>query len=364
MGEAEQITEYTIAVDVFGKPKDFRETKDSIVRVEVHRLRKRLLHFYQEEGASHRVRIVIPTGKYAPEFVSCEGETNQLSVDTIVDATDPSKRAQWPQTPVRFSARATVYMGAGVVAVALAVLLFFSGRRVEEPLKTFWQPVLSSSNQILLCVGTLAGGQRPQPAATRDIENPALTLRDFHGNDKHTVHIGDAETLARFAGLLQANGKSYRVISQSEATFADLQRSPAILIGLLNNYWTEQLVGRLRFTIERPGPGKILILDRNHPARCDWLTDFSTPVLSLTKDYALVLRVFDPKTEQMVVAAAGISAFGTLAAGEFLTTSNEFRKLEAFAPKDWKRKNLEIVLSTEIIKGRSGHPKVEAVQFW
>jgi len=64
----EQVTEYTIAVDVFGKPQDFKESNDSSVRVEVYRLRKRLAQFYEAEGASQRVRILVPPGQYVPEF--------------------------------------------------------------------------------------------------------------------------------------------------------------------------------------------------------------------------------------------------------------------------------------------------------
>src|SRR5689334_23833359 len=48
--DAEPITEYTIAVDVLGKLQDFKESKDASVRVEVHRLRKRLTEYYQQEG--------------------------------------------------------------------------------------------------------------------------------------------------------------------------------------------------------------------------------------------------------------------------------------------------------------------------
>jgi len=66
--EPQQVTEYTIAVDVFGKPLDFKESKDSSVRVEVHRLRKRLAQFYESEGADRRLRILIPPGQYLPEF--------------------------------------------------------------------------------------------------------------------------------------------------------------------------------------------------------------------------------------------------------------------------------------------------------
>jgi hypothetical protein len=40
----------------------------------------------------------------------------------------------------------------------------------------------------------------------------------------------------------------------------------------------------------------------------------------------------------MVVTAAGLSAFGTLAAGEFLTTADEFRKIQTVAPKGWQQK--------------------------
>jgi hypothetical protein len=34
------------------------------------------------------------------------------------------------------------------------------------------------------------------------------------------------------------------------------------------------------------------------------------------------------------------------------------------APKNWDSKNMELVLSTEIIDGRSAPPKIEAAYFW
>jgi len=94
------------------------------------------------------------------------------------------------------------------------------------------------------------------------------------------------------------------------------------------------------------------------------MMDYSTPYLNVTRDYALVLRVLDPKTEQMVISAAGISVFGTLAAGEFLTDPEQFRKIEAVAPKGWKKMNFEMVLSTDVIRGKSGHAMIVATHFW
>jgi hypothetical protein len=163
---------------------------------------------------------------------------------------------------------------------------------------------------------------------------------------------------------MQASGKQYQLASQSDATFTDLQKGPAILVGLMNNSWTERLVPQLRFTVEHPAPNRIMIRDRSNPSNTDWSIDYSTPYLEVTKDYAIVLRMADPKTEQMVVVAAGITVFGTFAAGEFLTDKNELKKLSTYAPRGWEDKNMELVLSTEVIRGRSGPATIVAAQFW
>ena len=68
-GAAEQIKEYNIAVEALGRPANFDQRSDSIVRVEAHRLRKRLREYYEGEGANHAIQIEIPPGQYAPRFV-------------------------------------------------------------------------------------------------------------------------------------------------------------------------------------------------------------------------------------------------------------------------------------------------------
>src|SRR5208337_2227384 len=68
-GQANQIKEYSIAVEALGRPPSFDPKQDSIVRVEAFRLRKRLKQYYENEGASRHVRIVIPSGQYVPQFL-------------------------------------------------------------------------------------------------------------------------------------------------------------------------------------------------------------------------------------------------------------------------------------------------------
>jgi hypothetical protein len=69
-GQSGQIKEYTIGVEALKRPSTFDPKKDSIVRVEAHRLRRRLHEYYALEGSSHRVQIVIPSGQYVPQFVA------------------------------------------------------------------------------------------------------------------------------------------------------------------------------------------------------------------------------------------------------------------------------------------------------
>ena len=68
-GEASQISEYGIAVDVLGRDVGFNPQVDAVVRVDTHHLRKRLKQYYATEGSEHRVLIDIPSGRYEPEFV-------------------------------------------------------------------------------------------------------------------------------------------------------------------------------------------------------------------------------------------------------------------------------------------------------
>jgi TolB-like protein len=65
-GRGERLKGYAIGTDVFGRGADFDPNADSIVRVEVHRLRQSLDHYYATHGAGDRIRFEIPKGSYRP----------------------------------------------------------------------------------------------------------------------------------------------------------------------------------------------------------------------------------------------------------------------------------------------------------
>src|SRR5687768_5775927 len=68
-GQEEQLTEFNIATEVFGRsPKSFVAADDAVVRVEAHRLRKKLRDSYTSGEGAATLRIVLPMGSYAPKF--------------------------------------------------------------------------------------------------------------------------------------------------------------------------------------------------------------------------------------------------------------------------------------------------------
>jgi hypothetical protein len=359
------LKERTIGIEVFHRAPDYDTANDHVVRSAMSEVRRRLAQYYREDGSESKVRIELQPGSYVPHFshVVAGGPAHDTASTGTAGTALTIRSEKSPLLTRRSHIRAwrrTALVGA-VAFVAVAVLLLRAYS--NDPLQTFWGPVFSAEGPVLLCVGTLGKGRQSAGGAAN--AKPPITLSDFHSADAQLVHINDAITLAELARLLGQHKKACRLASQSETNFTDLQNGPAVLVGLMNNDWTERLISNLRFTVRQdPQRRFMMIYDRDNPARRDWTIDYTEPYQDITKDYALILRMKDPKTDQVVVVAAGLSVFGTTAAGKFLSDPDDMKKLAAIAPPDWGNKNMEIVLSTVVIRGTAGHGTIVASQFW
>ena len=69
-------SETTIALELFGRDKDFNPNEDPIIRVYVHNLRKKLESYYGNEGVDEKIRIEIPKGHYEARFVPVSEKLN------------------------------------------------------------------------------------------------------------------------------------------------------------------------------------------------------------------------------------------------------------------------------------------------
>jgi serine/threonine-protein kinase len=67
-GRSDQLKEYVIGVQVFGKEDAFDPRTDPIVRVQARRLRARLVSYYRDPGQHDDIVIELPKGGYAPVF--------------------------------------------------------------------------------------------------------------------------------------------------------------------------------------------------------------------------------------------------------------------------------------------------------
>jgi TolB-like protein/Flp pilus assembly protein TadD len=67
-GRRDELKEYVLGVQVFGREESFDPRTDPIVRVQARRLRAKLVHYYREEGRADELIIDLPKGGYAPVF--------------------------------------------------------------------------------------------------------------------------------------------------------------------------------------------------------------------------------------------------------------------------------------------------------
>jgi hypothetical protein len=67
--QGKDLKETTIAIEVFGKDSSFNPAEDTIVRSHTYALRKKLESYYFHEGRDDKLRLNIPKGHYAIQFV-------------------------------------------------------------------------------------------------------------------------------------------------------------------------------------------------------------------------------------------------------------------------------------------------------
>ena len=177
--------------------------------------------------------------------------------------------------------------------------------------------------------------------------------------------LGDASALSGVVGILRSYRRAYLIRPSILIDLPQLRMGSAVLIGALNNPWTLQATSTLRFSFMRDlATYTNWIQDRKNPGLRNWKVVSTTPYMLVTKDWAVISRFRDPHTEHSIVTVAGLSRWGTIAAGEFLTNPVYLDELAKRAPANWGDKNLQVVIATEVINGQPGPPRILATEPW
>jgi hypothetical protein len=371
-GRGDQLKERTLGVEVFGRDPGYDTTSDPIVRVTAAEIRKRIAQYYQDADRPDELRISLPPGSYVPHFEWPRASVAVEATSSLAPplATAPGFPDSGAQEIGRVEGHGQALVSKGwhapwlwVAGLLLTVLVAGGSSWVRSrptTLDRFWTPILNSGTPVVVCF--------PQSSidgiTLRDAADPLQQRR--MDERMNAVVVDDLQPLVSLSGLLEMRHQRYNLMGEESATLTDLRQGPAIFIGAFDNPWTLRLTRGLRFRFgNNPEMTQFWIEDTQSPTKTRWGVDRNLQQATNNyRDYAIVARFRDANTGQLAVVAAGIARGGTVAAGEFLTQAGEMDAIRNRAPKDWAGENMEIVLSTEIIDGRSAPPRIEETHFW
>lgn len=187
-GEADQLKEYTIGLDVFDKPADYDPRKDATVRLHVSRLRQKLADYYQSEGQNDPILVSLPKGHFKLTWQARAIQTEQPKAESSAHVV-PTKK---------FNA----------TSLALAVALTCS---------------------LLVILFLVVQLRKPKTASATEIPNwtPELASiwQSFTGNGRPMLVVYNDPIFVAFPG---PNGIGAYFRERSLRTWADAARLPEV----------------------------------------------------------------------------------------------------------------------------------------
>jgi len=370
-GDTAGLKERSLGVSVFGRSPDYDTSQDPVVRATAAEIRKKLAQFYQEPGHESETRIGLQPGSYIAELHVDHGAPAEVPPAQVVvpaPAVVPAPTGLFRSRSFRIGAIC------GAAALAAVALLALPWR--QSDLDRFWRPILKTPGPVLVCVGqpiaynlrSAAAQDAIQAEATVEENSPqegAIPKKDLVILPGRYVALGDSLCLVRLTSFLDKFAKPYRIRGERSTTFADLRENAAVMIAAFDNQWTQRAAGPLRFTFVKDSAHETdMVRDSQHPENNEWRLVGAWPHWEISHDYVVVTRVLRGPTDHPLLSAAGITEYGTRAAGEFLSTPEYFEEAVSRLPRHWEEKNLQIVLYVPVVGRVPGHPQVLAAQAW
>lgn len=345
LSSAEFIKEYTIATEVLGRPKNFDPKSDTIVRVQMHRLREKLEEYYAIEGQQDPIRIVIPRGKYAPEYARVEAQTANAG-PSLPASHQGEKRPRLPWI--------IVFLLAAINLAFLATRLNHSSK-ISPALGSLWQPFLSSSNPPLIVFAnaaflvstrgifylydppTVLAMPMGSRVASLDVPHPGRQQEPgpFYYFDAYTGS-GELVAATRIAEFLTHLGGAFVIKRSRIVSYEDIKNQNVIFLGGTGqNLVLRELPIPQELTFV-PAPAdqvpmgssiRDLHPPNGQPASYKLQLDPSTGAIQV--EYGLISFLPGISPGQDLLVFAGITTLGTQAAADFATSERNVRVLES-----------------------------------
>jgi hypothetical protein len=374
-GRGEFLKERLLGVQVFGRPADYDTASDPVVRVTVAEIRKRIAQYYHDEAHDHEMRIELLPGGYEPEFRTGRHPEQHDAALNHAEPVHPAPSHSVSDVPFVAAKRISHtrwYMSGAVIAVLIAVGSMYVWQVMHpSALDEFWAPITASSNHTVILCLPVAGGKygaaadselsptgeiRPIPTAISSQPKPTtyLALESLGEN----VVFSDVLALSRVSDVVATHHAQSRYLLNTAVTLDDLRQGPSVLIGALDNQWTLRALEQLRYQFGGSRLESYWIVDTKTGKQTPWSMDLKTPIGSVTRDYGIVARIHDQATGQIEVLIGGIGMTGTAAAGELLTDPALIEGLRKKVGPGFHDHNFEAVISTDVVNGSAGAPKI------
>ena len=330
-GHGDTIKERTIAMEVFGKDSNFEPGEDSVVRVKAREVRKKLAEYYEQNGEVD-VRIQLPVGGYVPAFER-KGQ----------DAAGVVPLPVMPEAPEasRPSRRTVLWASITACAAAAAWPLVRYVEAERTPLNELWKPVFATHNPLFISIPL---------------------LRNDDGSVTERVGLGAATAADETTEFLGRNHYPYHVRFGSDLTYSQIREQPSLLLGGFSSTWTTRITNNLRFTMVPIGFEDGGAIRDNQTGNIYGPIDNHTG--HPTEDYAMICRLFDKASGQIIMIAAGITTFGTESAARFFLRPELFSQLISNQKSDWTQKSFQAVIRLSVIDQTPSTPTLIARHFW
>ncbi len=381
-GRTDEIKERIIGVELFGRSPNYDTSVDSIVRVCAREVRRRLGQYNEQCRPAFRIELM--AGCYTPEFHESEPPASDSAARTRASASQEDI-AGGPATQASRTDAMSLRQGpsrrmlsvAGVLIVLALIATAWWVARPVPVLRQFWNPVLSGAGPVLICIGhpsvyhmslrahELFKSRHPDlppgPYEIRLADNE-ITGADVVPVSNQYVGTGDAFAAAELRSTLTLMGKPSTIRLGSQVSFPELRNAPVILLGAYSNKWTMRWTDDLRYVFDPNGSTKAVV-DRQDP-NTRWAMPRISGIDKLDVDYAIISRVFDSTSGNTVISAAGLTQYGTQAAGELISRSELLQAAVRTLPDNWPDQNVQFVIKTAVVGSAPGLPQVIASHMW
>ena len=383
-GRGEFLKERLLGVHVFDRPADYDTASDPIVRVTIAEIRKRIAQYYHEPAHQFELRIDMLSGHYAPEFRPYQDADHQQPPPA--SGADPATIDSHPTSQAATEAvqpkiRRLSLLKRSLIATAAALLAAAGGAFLwntthPSALSEFWQPVLSAHRTIMFCLptpGVMVEGATPftPDGALKMAPTPGALVPNKHDSSfldhedlGENVVFSDVQAALNISNYFATQNHDSRARLSTDMTLDDLRQGPAVLIGGLDDTWTLHALAHLRYKFFGDEQREFWIMDTKNPQQRDWMLKLDTPYSAVQHDYAIIARIRDENTGQMEVIVAGIGMSATAAAGAMLVDTKQLEELRRQVGPGFRDHDFEAVLSTDVVNGIAGTPKIISVATW